>query len=70
MYADMKSEYEMYECQQTGGNTEEIRQQVAENRLGKMLLANREGRFRPMGDTKWELEGYAGLLLKRLRRSV
>jgi hypothetical protein len=49
---------------------QEIRHEVAENRLGKMLLANREGRFRPMGDTKWELEGYAGLLLKHLRRPV
>ena len=35
---------------------QEIRREVAENRLGKMLLANREGRFRLMGDTKRELE--------------
>lgn len=48
---------------------EEIRQQVAALRLENRLRANREGRFRPMGDTKWELERYAGLLVKRLRRS-
>jgi len=48
----------------------EIRQQVAALRLEKSLQADREGRFRPMGDTKWELEGYAGLLLKHLRRPV
>ena len=47
---------------------QEIRREVAENRLGKMLLANREGRFRLMGDTKWELERYAGFLVKRLRK--
>jgi hypothetical protein len=49
---------------------EEIRQQVAALRLEKTLRANRGGRFRLMGDTRWELERYAGLLLKRLRRSV
>ena len=49
---------------------EEIRQEVAAFRLEKTLRANREGRFRRMGDTKWELERYAGLLGKRLRRSL
>ena len=49
---------------------EEIRQQVAALRLEKTMRANREGRFRVMGDTKWGLERYAGLLVKRLRRSV
>jgi len=49
---------------------EEIGQQVAALRLEKTLWANREGRFRLMEDTKWELERYAGLLGKRLRRSV
>ena len=49
---------------------EEIRQEVAAYRLEKTLRANREGRFRLMGETKWELERYAGLLVKRLRRSV
>ena len=49
---------------------EEIRQEVASIRLEKTLRANREGRFRLMGDTKWELERYAGLLVKRLRRPV
>ena len=48
----------------------DIRQQVGAFRLEKTLRANREGRFRLMGDTKWELERYAGLLVKRLRRSV
>ena len=48
---------------------EEIRQRVAALRLEKTLRTNREGRFRLMGDTKWELERYAGILLKRLRNS-
>jgi hypothetical protein len=48
---------------------EEIRQQVATLRLEKALGANHEGRFRLLGDTKWELERYAGLFRKRLRRS-
>ena len=43
---------------------EEIRREVAALRLEK---ATREGRFRLVGDTKWELERYAGLLMKRLR---
>jgi hypothetical protein len=47
---------------------EEIRQQVATLRLEKALRANREGRFRFLRDTKWELERYAGLLRKRLRK--
>jgi hypothetical protein len=47
---------------------EEVRQQVASLRLEKSLRANGEGRFRLMKDTKWELERYAGLLLKRLRK--
>jgi hypothetical protein len=47
---------------------EEIRQWVAALRLEKTLRANREGRFRLLGDTKWELERYAGLLRKRLRK--
>ena len=52
-----------------GQRPEEIRQQVATLRLEKTLGANGEGRFRLMADTKWELERYAGLLVKRLRRS-
>jgi len=48
---------------------EEIRQQVAALRLEKTLQANHRGRFRLMGDdAKWELERYAGLLLKWLRK--
>jgi hypothetical protein len=45
----------------------EIRQEAAANRLARELRANRERRFRLMGDAKWELERYAGLLKKRLR---
>ena len=45
---------------------EEIRQEVAVYRLEKMARSNREGRFRLMGDSRWELERYAGLLKKRL----
>jgi hypothetical protein len=41
---------------------------VAAYRLEKTLRANREGRFRLLGDTKWELERYAGFLRKRLRK--
>ena len=41
---------------------EEIRREVAHIRLEKTLRVNREGRFRLMGDTRWELERYAGLL--------
>ena len=43
---------------------EEIRREVAALCLEK---ATREGRFRLVGDTKWELERYAGLLMKHLR---
>ena len=46
----------------------EIRQQVAAYRLEKAARENRGGRFRLMGDTKWDLERHAGLLMKRLRR--
>jgi hypothetical protein len=45
----------------------EIRQQVAVYRLEKAAREGREQRFRHVGDTKWELERYAGLLMKRLR---
>jgi hypothetical protein len=47
---------------------EEIRQEAAAYRLEeKLARANREGRFRLIGDTKWELGRYAGPLKKRLR---
>ena len=46
---------------------EEIRREVAALRLEKAARESREGRFRLVGDTKWELERYAGLLMKRLR---
>jgi hypothetical protein len=49
---------------------EEIRQEVAALRLEKTLRAKGEGRFRLMGDTKWELERYAGLLRKRLGKAA
>jgi len=44
----------------------EIRQQVAALRLENTLRASRGGRFRLMGDMRWELERYAGLFMKRL----
>ena len=47
----------------------EIRQQVATLRLEKKLRASRGGSFRLMGDTRWELERYAGLFMKRLGRT-
>ncbi len=46
---------------------EEIRREVAALRLEKTAREGREGRFRLVGNTKWELERYAGLLMKRLR---
>ena len=58
--------YAMAQQEVWGQRPEQIRRQVAVFRLEKKLLANRERRFRLMGETKWELERYAGLLLKRL----
>jgi hypothetical protein len=46
---------------------EELRREMAAYRLVKTAREGREERFRLMGDTKWELERYAGLLMKRLR---
>ena len=48
---------------------EEIGREVAALRLEKSAREGREKRFRLMGGTKWELERYAGLLMKRLRNS-
>ena len=48
---------------------EEIRQEVAAYRLEKALRENRDGRFRLLGDTRWELERFAGPLKKRLRNA-
>jgi len=45
----------------------EIRQQVVAYRLEKTLREGHGGRFRLLGDTRWELERYAGLLMKRLK---
>jgi hypothetical protein len=45
---------------------EEIRREVAAIRLQKSARTGREGRFRLMGDTRWELDRYAGRLMKRL----
>ncbi len=45
---------------------EEIRQQVAAIRLEKSAREGLEGSFRLVEDTRWELERYAGLLMKRL----
>jgi hypothetical protein len=46
---------------------EEIRQQVAAYRLETTAREGREERVSLVGVTKWELERYAGLLMKRLR---
>ena len=46
---------------------EEIRREVAALRLEKAARESRDGRFRLVGDTRWELERYAGLFMKRLR---
>jgi hypothetical protein len=59
--------YRMLEQEIPRQHRGEIRQQVAAIRLEKAARANREGRFRLVGDTKWELERYAGLSKKRLR---
>ena len=48
---------------------EELRREMAAIRLQKTARMGREGRFRFMGDTRWELERYAGLLMKRLGNS-
>jgi hypothetical protein len=45
---------------------EELRREMAAIRLQKTARMGREGRFRLMGDMRWELERYAGLLMKRL----
>ena len=47
---------------------EELRREMAAYRLVKTAREQRrEKGFHLMGDTKWELERYAGLLVKRLR---
>ena len=62
--------YGMVQQEISRQHREEIRQQVAAYRLEGKLRANRRGRFLLAGDTKWELERYAGLLKKRLRNLV
>jgi hypothetical protein len=59
--------YGMLEHEISRQHREEIQQQVAAYRLEGKLRANREGRFLPAGDTKWDLERYAGYSKKRLR---
>jgi hypothetical protein len=49
---------------------EELRHQVAALRLEKTLRANREEESGLWRDLSWELARFAGLLGKRLRRSV
>ncbi len=49
---------------------EEIQQEVGVYRLEKMAPAKREVRPRLIGDSRWELERYAGLLKKRLGNLV
>ena len=45
---------------------EELRREAAAYRLAKTASEGREKSFRLIGHTKWELERYAGLLIKRL----
>ena len=54
--------YGMVQQEISRQHREEIRQQVAAIRQGGKPRTNREGGFRLAGDTKWELERYAGLL--------
>jgi hypothetical protein len=64
-----REENEMYglaEYEAWRQRPEEIRQEVSAIRLQKSARMGREGRFRLMGDTRWELDRYAGLLMKRL----
>jgi len=64
--ANGAEESEMYGLAEHGifrQHREEIRQEAAAYRLEeKLARANREGRFRLFGDTKWELERYADLV--------
>ena len=46
---------------------EEIRREVAANRLARELRTNRGKGSGLLGDLNWELSRYAGLLKKRLR---
>lgn len=62
--------YGMVQQEISRQHREEIRQAVAAYRLKSNLRANRGGSFRLAGDTKWELERYAGLFKKRLRSLV
>ena len=62
--------YGMLEQEISRQHREEIQQAVAAIRQEGKLRANRGGRFHLAGDTKWELERYAGLLKKRLRNLV
>jgi hypothetical protein len=54
-----------------GQHHAEIRREAAANRLARELRPNRaansEGRSRLVAEARWELERYAGLLMKRLR---
>ena len=45
---------------------EELRREMAAIRLQKTARMARVGRFRLLGGTRWELERYAGLLMKRI----
>jgi hypothetical protein len=58
--------YGMLEQEISRQHRGEIRQQVAAIRLQKTARTGRKERFRLMGDKRWELERYAGLLMKRL----
>jgi hypothetical protein len=55
--------YALAEYEISRQHREEIRHEVAANRLGRKLRANRKGRARMVRD----LSRYAGLLARRLR---
>ena len=59
--------YGMAEYEAWRQRPEEIGRDVAAIRQEKTARTSRQGRFRLMEDTRWELERYAGLLMKRLR---
>jgi hypothetical protein len=59
--------YGMAQQEAWGLRPEEIRREVAALRLERAAREGREGRFCLVGDTKWELQRYTGLLMKRLR---
>lgn len=59
--------YALAEYEISRQHREEIRHEVAANRLGRKLRANRKGRSRMVRDLGRDLSRYVGLLARRLR---